>query len=106
MNFDDFELDSNEPIEPTVLDVVLVKNNIPSYTSQKLCEMIVCHRYLGFNEEINAACMEELGKRRAAGDNYDFETYIETSLKGLPVLNIGMGFDLRDLLNQAIKANK
>ena len=106
MNFDDIDLSSDEPIEPIVLDVALVKSKIPSYDSQKLCEMIVCHRYLGFNEEISIACMEELGKRRAAGDNYDFEEYIESAMKTLPVLNIGTGFDLRDLLNQAIKANK
>lgn len=106
MNFDDLDLDVNVPIEPVVLDVTLVKNNIPTYSSQKLCEMIVCHRYLGINEEISIACMVELGKRRGSGDNFDFEEYIDTSLKTLPVLNIGMGFDLRDLLNQAIKANK
>lgn len=106
MNFDNLDLDSDEPIESTTLDVTLVKSKIPTYSSQKLSEMIVCHRYLGFSEEISIACMEELGRRRQAGDNYDFESYIETSLKGLPVLNIGTGFDIRDLLNQAIKANK
>jgi hypothetical protein len=105
MNFNDYDLDSTEPIGPATLDVELIKNNIPIYTSQKLCEMIVCHRYLGISEEISIACMEELGKRRSAGDSFDFEGYIESSLKTLPVLNIGSGFDLRDLLNQAIKAN-
>ena len=101
MNFDDLEAFNDDEIEEVSLNIELVRKNIPTYNSQKLCEMIVCDRYFGFNQEISIMCMEELGKRRMAGDSFEFENYIEESMKGLPVLDFS-GFDIRNILNQAI----
>lgn len=84
------------------LDVNLVKSKIPEYSSEKLCEMIVCDRYLGFNKEIALSCMEELSRRRIAGDSFPFEDYIENSEKDLPPLNFSLP-DLRVLLSQLMK---
>lgn len=95
------DLLSDEPIEEVKLDLDLVKNNLPKYSNEKLCEMIVCDRYFGFEEKIAPICMEELAKRRVAGDAFDFESYIDQAYKELPVIETGMP-DIRTILNQAI----
>lgn len=84
------------------LDIELVKKNIPIFTSQKLCDMIICERYFNMNKEIAIFCMEELSKRRQDGDQFNFEQYIETSFQELPKLNFDMP-DLRTILNQVKK---
>lgn len=94
-------LTGDEPIENVKLDLDKVKENVPSFTNEKLCEMIVCDRYFGFGEKISPVCMEELAKRRVAGDAFDFETYIDQAYKSLPVLSFATP-DLRAILNQAI----
>lgn len=97
---DFYNFDSDDP-EANSLDVELVRKNIPTYNSQKLCEMIVCDRYFGCYREIAIMCMEELSTRRVAGDTFDFETYIEQSFNELPKLNIAIP-DVRDVLHQII----
>jgi hypothetical protein len=94
--------DSDGPLEQVILDLELIKSNIINYTSHKLCEMIVCHRYLGFNQEVAIMCMEELSNRRVKGDNFDFESHIDQCLADLPPLNFSLP-NLRDVLHQAIK---
>lgn len=84
------------------LDLELVKQNVPQYTSQKLCEMIVCDRYFGFDKKVSVICMEELSKRRETGDAFDFETQIELFEKEMPIMETGT-FDIRKVLQQAIK---
>jgi hypothetical protein len=102
INFDDLEDDDDDNDEFDDFDVNQFKANISSYSSKKLCEMIVCHRYLGFAQEAAVASMEELGKRRLAGDSFDFESFIENSMKELPALNFTGIPDLSTVLNQAI----
>ncbi len=56
-------------------------------TSEALAAQIVAYRSLGFGKQISVMCMEELGRRRAAGDVFDFETFIETEVKKVPQLD-------------------
>jgi hypothetical protein len=98
--FDEF-LNDDSPIENVKLDIDKVKENVPSFSNEKLCEMIVCDRYFGFGQKISPICMEELAKRRIAGDTFDFETYIDQAYKSLPELNFAIP-DLRTVLNQVI----
>lgn len=93
----------DESIEPVQLDLDLIKKQIPNYTSVKLCEMIACNRYLGFEKRVAIMCMEELSDRRLKGDNFDFETHIEECISSLPPLNFNLP-NLRDVLHQAIKS--
>jgi hypothetical protein len=88
-------------IEYKPLDIDLIKSNVPNYTTNKLCEIIVCDRYFGCYKDVAIICMEELVKRRLDGDSFGYEDYIEKSLKELPVLNLN-GFNLRDVLQQNI----
>lgn len=81
----------------TKLDIEKIKANISEYDSQKLCDMIVCDRYFGLEEKISVVCMEELSKRRIAGDAFDFETHIDKSIKALPSLKFVMP-DFRTML--------
>ncbi len=92
----------DSPIEDVKLDFDKIKENLPSYSNEKLCEMIVCDRYFGFGKKIDTMCMEELAKRRIAGDIFNFEKYIEDAQKELPVLDFSAVPDLRTVLNQAI----
>ena len=87
------------------LDIERIKNNIDQYSSVKLCEMIVCNRYFGINQEITVFCMEELAKRRINGDDFNFEKFIEDSNKELPELNFSIP-NFKDILHQAIKKIK
>jgi len=89
-----------EPIIPVALDMNKIIENLPVYSNEKLCEMIVCDRYFGFGQKIQVICMEELAKRRVAGDTFDFESYIDKAYKQLPVLDFKK--DIRDVLKQAM----
>ena len=93
--------DDQKEIEYQPLDLDKIKNNIGNYSSQKLSEMIVCHRYFGSYQEIAVVCMEELSRRRQAGQDFPFENYIQEQLGKLPELKL-TGINLRDVLQQAI----
>lgn len=96
----DFDDDGTE-VEVKPLDLEVIRKNVPTYNSQKLCEMIICDRYFGCYRDIAVMCMEELAARRAAGDMFDFEGQIEKGLMGLPKLNL-KNMDIRDVLGQMI----
>ncbi len=87
------------------LDIDLINNNIISFTSHKICEMIVSNRYLKINSQIDVICMTELSNRRLNGDNFEFEKYIEEINKDLPVLNFNVNdiTDIRSILNKIVK---
>jgi hypothetical protein len=97
------ENNENDILENVQFDFDKIKLNIQEYSNEKLCEMIVCDRYFGFEEKIAPICMEELAKRRINGDIFDFETYIDQAYKSLPVLNFTIP-DLRTVLTNAIKS--
>jgi hypothetical protein len=50
--------------------------------------------------------MEELVRRRVAGDDFDFESYIDQAHKKLPVINLNPNLDLQKNLKQAMEAVK
>lgn len=93
--------DDDGDIEDGKMDLDKIKENLPSYSSEKLCEMLVCDRYLGMGKNISIICMEELAKRRMAGDAFNFESHITEIQKELPVLDFTIP-DIQEVLNQAI----
>jgi len=86
--FDNFE-DKEYDLQPEV-NVQEIIDNLSKYDSKKLCDIIICYRYLSLNKDLSILCMEELGKRRIIGDNFDFENYIDKSQKDLPTLNFSI----------------
>ena len=94
--------DSDGGLEEVKLDLDQIKANMPQYGNQKLCEMIVCDRYFGFEHKISTICMEELARRRGAGDTFAFEVYIEKISKEMPELDLSGAPDIRTILNQAL----
>jgi hypothetical protein len=101
--FDDFDIPDDvslDDIEFKPLDINEIKQNLHNYSSQKLCEMVVCDRYFGSFKEIGIICMEELANRRIAGDSFLFEQCIEDSFNELPVLNLNLIPDLGDILRK------
>ena len=103
---DDFENiqddEQDDDLYAEVLDVEKIISNIGKYSSEKLCEMIVCNRYFNFNNELTIHCMKELSLRRQNGDDLDFEKRIEDLFSELPKLDLVMP-DLRSMLNEAIR---
>ena len=83
------------------IDINWFKDHIAEYDMTKLSDIVICYRYLGFNAEMAKIAMEELGTRRAAGDSFAFEKYIEDSLKDLPNLNLPH-VDLRSILQRIL----
>ena len=102
-DLNDFNLDAEDDSdeETSQLDIDELKANLPSYKMDKICQIIVCNRYFGFNKDLTVYCMEELATRRAAGDPFNYEDYIESSFKELPILNVVLP-DLRTMLTQVI----
>lgn len=92
---------NNIELQTDFLNLDIVRNNIPHFSSQKLCDMIVCARYFKFDNEISISCMKELSGRRSNGEIFDFENYIEKSYNELPELQFSIP-DLRSILIQVV----
>lgn len=58
--------------------------------SERLCEIIISHRYLGLFEKESIKAMEELSRRRSCGDQFEFELYIENNLNKLPKYSLNL----------------
>ena len=98
-------IDEEDDDFPKDINVKDIEPNIPKYSVHKLCDIIICDRYLGFNHELALACMEELGRRRINGDTFDFESYIDLEYRALPKIDSNM-IDLRSALGQVIDGIK
>ena len=81
------------------------KLKIPTFDSEKLCEIIVYYRYLNFNKDLAVLSMQELAKRRLEGDSFDFESYIQKSMSQLPALDFS-SFDIRNVLTNMVNKKK
>ncbi len=92
---DDYDLDQNDGD----INVNKFMENKASFTNDKLCDIIAANRYLNINEEVTILCMEELSNRRSNGDNFDFESTINSKLQELPPLD-NVSLDLRLLVKQ------
>jgi hypothetical protein len=93
------EYDLDESSFNMSFDMNAFRINVLKFSSEKLCDIIVSHRYLGFNEEASIVCMEELANRRQSGDEFKFEDFIESKQKELPEINFSVP-DLRSVLGQ------
>ena len=56
-------------------------------SSKNLAGYVIAYRLLGMHKELSIKCMEELMNRRVAGDEFNFEEYIEVELKDAPKPN-------------------
>ena len=59
-------------------------NNIKNGSSKNLAGYIITYRLLGIYKDRSILCMEELMRRKNAGDDFNFEEYIELELKSCP----------------------
>ena len=55
----------------------LSKEDVSSFDSEKLCSLVACNRYIAMDKNMEVLAMQELAKRRQAGDNFNFESKIE-----------------------------
>lgn len=65
-------------------------DNISKFSNEKLCEIVSAARYFGSMQAEGIVCMEELARRRADGDKFDYEGYIENLSRKLPDFNIDL----------------
>lgn len=99
-NLDDFDTDVEFDMEDQ-LSAEEMSARVPTFSQEKLCEIIVCERYFGCYKDLALQCMEELAKRRINGEQFDFESYIEKSFNDLPKLEFTVP-DISAVLRQFI----
>lgn len=100
----DEELEDEEDSDQAFWNLSVV-DDLKNYSTQKICNLIVCDRYLSLNKEIRVVCMEELAKRRLAGEQFEFEKYIEETLESLPEINISVP-NFADIILKMSEMNK
>jgi hypothetical protein len=66
-----------------------LKEHCASVTSKILASYVVVFRLLDINKELAIFSMEELDRRRIAGDDFDYESYIDEELKNSPPSKLG-----------------
>jgi hypothetical protein len=99
------DLEVDDTIEDIRFDFETAKKNLPTFTSLKLCEMIICERYLGFPKGISEHCMIELAFRRQNGDQFDFEEKLIELTKDLVPIETSIP-DIHGLFNNFSKIGK
>lgn len=104
MNFS-FNLDLDDELEDElnedIIDLDKIKCNLHSYSQERICEIITCNRYFNINSDLTVFCMEELSLRRSNGSDFDFESYIDSLRKELPIIDTVVP-DIRNMLSQII----
>lgn len=103
--FEDYDLDMELTDDYPDPNSDELKDKVLTGSSEALCEIIVCDRYFGSYNKLAIACMEELGRRRANGEVFDFESYIDNSLKDFPKLDFKIP-NITDALKQIISMRK
>lgn len=79
-----------------------ILEKIPTFSAEKLSDIVIANRYLGLFKELAVAAMQELSKRRESGDDFEYEKYIDKNVKDLPKLDFevpGMDVILSNLKN-------
>jgi hypothetical protein len=64
---------------------------IPEMSVQALASHIVLYKSLGLFRDFAIKCMEELAKRKANGETFDYDSFIKEELNKIPKLKEGTG---------------
>lgn len=67
-----------------------VIGKIGEFSSEKLADIIIMHRYLGIYASIASAAMIELATRRENGETFEYELYINEKLVEMPKITINL----------------
>jgi len=94
----DEDFDLEEDLNEEVLSEEELLLKIDTFHSHKLCDIVIANRYLGMFKNIHKECMSELGKRRANGDSFNFEEYIDKNLEEMPKIQFKVS-DISSVLN-------
>jgi len=77
---------------------------IGQMTSQVLAAYVVAYQALGLNKEFATLCMQELGRRRSLGDDFEFEKFISEEMEKIPKPNFSDLGKISASLKDAIAA--
>jgi hypothetical protein len=58
--------------------------NIKDKSSKTLAAIVVSYRTIGFNKDIATQAMEELSKRKANGDEFNYQSFIANEIANQP----------------------
>ena len=77
-----------------------ISENIPieNRTSETLAAHIVIYKTLNIDRETALLCMEELGRRRERGDDFDYEAFIEAEIAKMPKISSNLP-ELHKIIN-------
>ena len=67
-------------------------DNIPTADSKDLAAHVVLYRAFGMDKDFAVLCMTELCQRRNAGDDFEYEKFIDEEIAKIPIpvsTNIG-----------------
>lgn len=64
------------------------KKTLQSASSDVLAARVVVYRSLGVGKDLAIQCMAELDRRRAAGDSFNYEDYIEIEVAKIPKIDL------------------
>lgn len=107
INFKDLDLEQEEAdlseSENYLTDEQMCEK-IDSFESENLANIIISYKYLGLHKKVVPFAMQELAKRRANGENFNFEEHIDSGLKDLPSINFKIPdfsgfFDLNEVVS-------
>ncbi len=77
---------------------------IEEQTSQALAAKVVSYRILNLNKEAAIEAMQELSRREANGDNFDYDSYINKKIEEIP--SPSMGHERMETLKQTLRSIK
>jgi hypothetical protein len=78
------------------------KKKILNCTSETLAAYVVIYKALNIDKERAILCMQELVKRRKDGEDFDYESFIETEKEKLPKMR---GINLPELGKKIISGS-
>lgn len=96
----------DEDDELLELDESEIVKNLHTYPNERLADLVISYRYMGLYKDLSIAAMQELGSRRANGDTFEYEKYIDENLAGLPKLDFtmqGLGNLIEELQKLKVK---
>ena len=76
-------------------------NKIEEQTSQALAAKVVAYRILNLNKEAAIEAMQELSRREANGDTFDYDSYINKKIEEIP--SPSMGHERMENLKQTLR---
>ncbi len=61
-------------------------NDLENINNKVLAAQVVIYKTLGINRPLAIQCLTELERRKNQGDEFDFESFINSEVKKIPIM--------------------